>query len=65
MGGAGLNFSFASRAVLLEPSWNPSEVEQAIKRLHRKGQTEIVKIWRVYAVETLEENIIKFYQERK
>ncbi|RKO97228.1 P-loop containing nucleoside triphosphate hydrolase protein [Caulochytrium protostelioides] len=63
-GGVGLNLTFASRAYIMEPYWNPAVESQAIDRIHRMGQTRPVETTRYIAKDTVEDNIIKL-QERK
>ncbi|KAH0559985.1 hypothetical protein GP486_003501 [Trichoglossum hirsutum] len=42
-GGVGLNIAHASIIIQLEPWWNQNQELQAITRLHRRGQTKVVK----------------------
>jgi hypothetical protein len=44
VGGVGWNLQFATRAVLLERSWNPAKEAQMIARVHRLGQTLPVEV---------------------
>jgi SNF2 family DNA or RNA helicase len=44
--GSGLNFQAASRCVFIEESELPAENDQAIGRLKRRGQKEVVRVHR-------------------
>ena len=54
-GSAGLNLQCASRIYISTPQWNPCIELQAIGRAYRKGQTNIVKCFRVCMKDTIEE----------
>lgn len=60
----GLNLTAASQVVMTEPWWNPQIVDQAVKRVHRLGQTHEVQCVELMAHNTLEERIFVI-QERK
>lgn len=47
--GTGITLTRASEIVLVEPSWSPSDNEQAIKRIHRIGQEQPCRA-RIFAV---------------
>jgi len=63
-GGAGLNLTAADHVFLLDPWWNPAVEDQAADRAHRIGQDRPVMVYRVVAVDTVEERILAL-QERK
>lgn len=63
-GNAGLNLYAATRVILLDPFWNPSVEDQAIKRAHRLGQTKPVTAYRILVKETVEDRIL-LLQEKK
>ena len=63
-GGVGLNLTGANRMVLLEPDWNPATDIQAMGRIWREGQTRPVYIYRLVAVNTIEESILKGQSEK-
>lgn len=44
-GGVGLNLIGASAVHLLDSEWNPGKRDQAIKRVHRVGQTDQVEVF--------------------
>jgi SNF2 family DNA or RNA helicase len=46
--GEGLNLQFLHNVIIATPDWNPSNELQAIGRVHRIGQTELVRVWRYY-----------------
>ena len=56
-GGVGLNIQAASVVILLEPRFKPTTEWQAIKRVHRMGQTERVKVHRLVATDTVDERL--------
>ena len=45
-GGVGLTLTGASRIILFEPSWNPSDDAQAIARVWRWGQRRETRVYR-------------------
>ena len=56
--GVGLTLTRASEVVLVEPSWSPSDNEQAIKRIHRIGQEHPCRA-RLFAVpDSLDESLM-------
>jgi SNF2 family DNA or RNA helicase len=57
-GAYGLNLTFASQCVILDPFWNPFVEAQAIDRVHRIGQTRVVKVHRIVIKETVEDRIL-------
>lgn len=57
-GGVGLNLVEADYVVLLDPWWNPAVEDQAIDRAHRIGQTRPVIVYRLVAVDTVEEKVV-------
>ena len=57
--GTGLNLQAASRVVLLDGSWNPQKLTQAIGRAYRLGQEQHVQCYRFVARGSFEEQIAK------
>ena len=48
------NLSVANRIHILEPQWNPSVESQAIGRVIRLGQTQVVHVLRYIVKDTVE-----------
>ncbi|KAK9929275.1 hypothetical protein M0R45_026379 [Rubus argutus] len=63
--GTGINLTAASQVYLLEPWWNPAVEEQAMDRVHRIGQKENVKIFRLIARNSIEERILELQEKKK
>ncbi|KAH8102679.1 P-loop containing nucleoside triphosphate hydrolase protein [Cristinia sonorae] len=63
-GGVGLNITSCNNVILLEPWWNPYIEEQAFGRVHRIGQKKDCHIYRLYALGTIDEQILET-QEKK
>ncbi|KAI1433886.1 hypothetical protein GGR50DRAFT_704915 [Xylaria sp. CBS 124048] len=64
-GNAGLNLFAATRVIMLDPFWNPSLEDQAIKRAHRLGQTKPVTAYRILIKETIEDRIIDLQESKR
>lgn len=65
VGGLGLNLQSANYVFLFDRWWNPAVEDQAVKRVHRIGQTHKVFIRRFYCKDTIEERILKKLAEKK
>jgi len=66
VGGTGLNLQTANYVFLFDRWWNPAVEDQAVKRVHRIGQTNKVFIRRFYCKDTIEERILsKLAQKRQ
>jgi len=57
-GGSGLNLTAADEVFILDPWWNPAVEDQAADRAHRIGQTRPVMIYRLVALDTVEERVL-------
>lgn len=53
-GSTGLNLQCASRVYITSPHWNPCIELQAIGRAYRKGQTNVVKCYRLAMANSIE-----------
>ncbi|CAI0650834.1 unnamed protein product, partial [Colletotrichum noveboracense] len=53
-----LTLTVASRAYLMEPSWNPTIEDQALARIHRMGQEQEVTTVRLYVKDSFEEAVV-------
>ncbi len=56
-GGVGINLQSASAVILLEPQFKPTTEWQAIKRVHRMGQSTRVVVHRLVAHGTVDESL--------
>lgn len=56
-GGVGINLQSASAVILLEPQHKPTTEWQAIKRVHRMGQSRKVLVHRILARDTVDESL--------
>ncbi len=54
-GGEGLNLTFASHVILMEPYWNCAAEQQAVDRLHRIGQTRVTNVLRLFTGDSIED----------
>lgn len=57
--GTGLNIQAASVVILMEPQFKPSTEQQAIARAHRMGQKNVVKVHRLIAENTVDEQLYR------
>jgi len=57
-GGVGLTLTGASRIILFEPSWNPSDDSQAIARVWRWGQRRETRVYRLATSDSIEERVL-------
>jgi len=64
-GNAGLNLYAATRVIMLDPFWNPSVEDQAIKRAHRLGQTQPVVAYRILVRATIEDRILALQEKKR
>jgi len=55
--GVGLTLTGADRVVVYDPSWSPSEDNQAVDRAYRIGQKKEVVVYRLISSGTVEERI--------
>jgi SNF2 family DNA or RNA helicase len=64
-GGTGLNLTAADHVFLCDPWWNPAVEEQAADRAHRIGQDRPVVVYRLVALDTVEERILDLQQKKR
>jgi len=57
-GGVGLTLTGASRIILFEPSWNPSDDVQAIARVWRWGQLRETRVYRLATADSIEARVL-------
>src|SRR5680860_827659 len=58
-GGVGLTLTEADYVFVLDPWWNPAVEAQAVDRAHRIGQQNQVMVYRLVAVDTIEEKVME------
>jgi superfamily II DNA or RNA helicase len=63
-GGRGLNLTSADTVIHYDPWWNPAVENQASDRAHRIGQTKSVFVYKLIAVDTVEERILELQQRK-
>ncbi len=63
-GGRGLNLTSADTVIHYDPWWNPAVENQASDRAHRIGQTKSVFVYKLIAVDTVEERIFELQQRK-
>ncbi|CAM1505355.1 Fc.00g109920.m01.CDS01 [Cosmosporella sp. VM-42] len=56
-GGVGLNIQGANRVVIFDFQWNPVDVQQAVGRAYRIGQTKETFVYQFVVAGTFEENL--------
>jgi DNA repair protein RAD5 len=62
--GVGINLTRANVAFLMSPFWNSAQEHQAMDRIHRLGQEQDIRVYRLVMAGSIEERMIK-YQEAK
>ncbi|CEP00965.1 hypothetical protein PBRA_008277 [Plasmodiophora brassicae] len=62
---SGLTLHAAQYVVLVEPSLNPAIEDQAISRVHRRGQTRSTFVYRFLVDRSIEEKIIEIQRHRR
>lgn len=65
VGGVGLNLQVANYVFLFDRWWNPAVEDQAVKRVHRIGQTQKVFVRRFYCKDTIEEKILQTLAKKR
>lgn len=65
VGGVGLNLTAADTVFIAEPWWNKAAEEQAINRLHRIGQKNVVSSYSIITKGTIEEKILQLQEMKK
>ncbi|KAH0488403.1 MAG: hypothetical protein KVP17_001225 [Porospora cf. gigantea B] len=63
-GGVGLNLTSACRAYFLDLWWNPATMEQAMRRLHRIGQTRRVDVYILICSRTVEDRMLDMHRRK-
>lgn len=64
-GGVGINLTSAHQVIIYDPWWNPAVENQAIDRLHRIGQKNIVNVHKLIAIDSIEEKILELQQSKQ
>ena len=64
-GGFGLELQMAEHVIIDAPWWNDNWERQAIKRVHRGGQTQEVHVWKLRALNSIIDYLIEGAASRK
>jgi DNA repair protein RAD5 len=57
-GGEGINLTCANTVILLEPYWNSAIEQQAIDRVHRLGQQDITRVYKLLLQNSVEDWVL-------
>jgi SNF2 family DNA or RNA helicase len=60
----GVNITKGSAIVFLELDWTPANIEQAVARLHRKGQKNIVKVFFIVFKTGIDKYILNMVKDK-
>lgn len=61
----GLNLTEANHVILLEPSWDLSDTDQAVARVWRIGQKKNVFAWKLVCANSIEQRIEESVEDKK
>lgn len=64
-GGSGLNLTAADTVIHIDPWWNPAVEQQATDRAYRIGQDKPVFVYKLVAMDTVEERIQQMQQQKQ
>jgi SNF2 family DNA or RNA helicase len=60
----GVNLTYSSYVIIAESSYTPAETEQAISRLHRQGQPEIVSVFFPYWESGIDKHVMNIIRKK-
>lgn len=63
-GGLGVNLWSADTVILMDSDWNPQTDLQAMARVHRIGQKNVVHVYRLVSNGTMEERMVQRAQKK-
>ena len=64
-GGVGLNLVSANNVFIMDIWWNPAIEDQAFDRVHRIGQLNKVKIYRIIIKNSIEQKVLKLQEKKR
>lgn len=64
-GGLGLNLAVADTVIIFDSWYNPFAEDQAVDRVHRLGQTRPVRVIRLRAPNTVEDDVYRIQQRKR
>ena len=65
VGSVGIDLQSAHTVIFTEFGWSPSEHIQAEDRAHRIGQTDVVKVYYIVGVDTIDEDSMEIIEEKQ
>jgi SWI/SNF-related matrix-associated actin-dependent regulator 1 of chromatin subfamily A len=63
--GVGLTLTAATKLAIAELPWTPTDIDQALKRIHRIGQDKPCEFYFAIAMDTLDEWLCELIQEKR
>lgn len=65
VGSEGLNLTQANNVICVDPWWTSVVEDQAVARCHRPGQTKKVRVYNIYAQNSIENRVLDICSDKK